>query len=287
MGINEDRTIKALIPLTPSTVKTVDLALYDFINESLNLHTTTNKGRIKVPVVWAGQERSKQAKDNPEIRDLAQSLIFPIISIERETPNKSVESKGKYYANIPTHSSYGNSIVISSKIKQDKTANTANVDSRRVNEATGGGTGQINFPRRKNKVIYEVASIPQPVYYEVPYKISLKTEYQEQMNELIQPFMVRPGSVHRVMLTAEGWRYEAFIQPEYAQSNNLKDMSAEVRKFETEITIKVFGYVIGAAAGESSPFITVRETFSELKILRERVITGDINDFMADGKFRS
>jgi len=287
MTQNEDKSIVSQIPLQPSTMETVDLALYDFINETLNLFCTTNKGFKKIPVVWAGQERASQAKENPDIKDLEQSLIFPIISIERETPQKSVASKGKFYANIPAVGDFkGGSIVIATRIKQDKTANFANADSFKLinNEV---GSGQINFPRRKNKVVYEIASMPQPVYYEVPYKVMIRTEYQEQMNEITQPLIVKPGSVNRVMIKRDGYSYEAFIQPEFTQNNNLKAMTSEARKFETEITIKVFGYVLGGNNNEDKPFITIRESAVEIKVQRERVIVGDIPDFTINGKFRA
>jgi hypothetical protein len=262
------------VPLVPSTFETVDFALYDFINEKMNIHCSTNKGWKKVPVVWAGQERAKQSKDNPDLKDLQQSLVFPIISIGRGSPKKSNESKGKFYNNIPVNPDYkGGSIVISKRIKQDKTANFANAEAYR--ESKYGGVGQLNFPRRKNKTVYEIISIPQPVYYEIPYKIMAKTEYQSQMNEILQPFLFRPGAIHRVMLERDGYRYEAFIQQEYGEKNNLDDMSSESRKFECEIAIKVYGYLIGGTDNENKPFLTVRENIVDVKIPRETVMLGD------------
>lgn len=287
-NLNIDKSIKSLIPLAPSNLDTVDAAMFDFVNEKLNISCTTNKGWRKVPVIWAGQERSKQAKDNPDIRDINSSLIFPIISIQRETPKKSQESKGKFYANIPPRDDYkGGSIVIATRIKQDKTQNFADADAfrkaggpitiggtRTINENVG--PGKINFPRRLNKVVYEIASMPQPVYFEAPYKIKIKTEYAQQMNEIVQPFIVNPGSVKRVMLSRDGYRYEAFIQEDFSQKNNTEDMTTEARTFETEITIKVFGYVIGAGPNQEKPVITIRENIVQIKIGREHVIVGDI-----------
>jgi len=299
---NEDKTIKSLIPLLPSKLETVDFAMYDFII-NLKLSCTTNKGWRLIPVVWAGRERAKQAKDDPDVRDISEALIFPIISIDRETPNKSIPSKGKFYANIPpVDDPKGGSILIARRIKQDKTANFSNADSFRkrggpIHEGTdlvneGIGPGQINFPSKRKKTVYETASMPQPVYYEVNYKIKIKTEYQQQMNELLSPFIVKPGSVNRVMIARDGYRYEAFIQPEFTTDNNTKEMSEEVRKFETEITIKVFGYLLGADANEDRPNIAVRETVVEVKIGREQVIVGDLPIFnqtgnpLKPGKFR-
>ncbi len=45
--------------------------------------------------------------------------------------------------------------------------------------------------------------------------------------------------------------------------------------FETKITIKVLGYLIGEGVNRDKPQITIRENAVEVKISRERVITGD------------
>ena len=48
------------IPFQPSTIETIDYAMYDWLNESMDLHTTTNKGWKKVPIIWTSAERSFQ-----------------------------------------------------------------------------------------------------------------------------------------------------------------------------------------------------------------------------------
>ena len=56
------------IILQPSTIETIDLALFDLIKNKFNLHTTTNAGWKQVPVLWISPERSFHVK-NKEIRD--------------------------------------------------------------------------------------------------------------------------------------------------------------------------------------------------------------------------
>ena len=55
------------IILQPSTIETIDLALFDLIKNKFNLHTTTNAGWKQVPVLWISPERSFHVK-NKEIR---------------------------------------------------------------------------------------------------------------------------------------------------------------------------------------------------------------------------
>ena len=40
------------IPFQPSTLETIDFAMYRFLDEQLDLYTSTNKGWNKVPVIY-------------------------------------------------------------------------------------------------------------------------------------------------------------------------------------------------------------------------------------------
>lgn len=278
----KDQSIKSIVPMKPSTFETVDFALYDFINDKLNLYCTTPQGWTKAPVIWSGQERAKQAKDNPDIRDLNDALVFPIIAIERGTPIKNIESKGKFYGYRPRVGDFkGGSILIATRIKQDKTIDFSDAATfRKLGGDNEVGPGKITFryknPNARNKVVYEVASIPAPVYYQSDYKIKIKTEYQQQLNELVQPFLARPGTIGRVMINRDGYRYEAFIQPDTNEKTIADDMTEKPRYFESQITIKVYGYLIGGGPNEPQPFIVTRETLVNVAFLSEHVMLGDI-----------
>ena len=69
-----------VIAFEPSKIETIDVALFEWVNEELNLHTTTNRGYKKVPVVWVSAERAYQAKRSKEMRDKEGALILPLIS---------------------------------------------------------------------------------------------------------------------------------------------------------------------------------------------------------------
>ena len=47
----DKKTIDNDLDFAPSTLETVDYAIYDYINENLDLKTLTNEGRKKVPVI--------------------------------------------------------------------------------------------------------------------------------------------------------------------------------------------------------------------------------------------
>ena len=75
-----------------------------------------------------------------------------------------------------------------------------------------------------------------PSYIDISYVITIRTEYQQQMNELLTPFVTKTGAINYFTMRNSGHFYEGFIQGNYAITNNLATMAEEERKFETKIT---------------------------------------------------
>lgn len=260
---------KSDLPFEPSTIENVDMAVYNWVNDILNLHTETNKGWKKTPVIWVTGERSWQIKNNRDLRDSSNNFILPVITVERTEMNKDPQKKGKYWGDVrPFNDEKGGSIVIQSVIKQDKTNNFANADSKRL-------TGQPNFKRENKKVVYQTKFVPMVVYVNMTYVIDIKTEYQQQMNDLVQPFITLPGAVNYLILKNNGHRYEAFIDGNFSQKNNINDLQQNERLFNTQITIKVLAHLRGATANDNQPKIALRENIVEVKFPREYVILGE------------
>ena len=257
------------IPFASSTLENIDTAFLRYINETLDIHTTTNQGFIKVPVIWSSAERTFQSKRDSRVRDQEGSLVLPLITIERTAVTKDVKRKGTVQAALmPVNDEKGGVIQVARRIKQDKTANFANADAKRTR-------GQLNFPRPNKKIVYETISMPLPVYVVLNYEITLRTEYQQQMNDMSTPFIARPGGVNYFIVENDIHRYEAFIKESYSQSNNISSYTNEERKFETKINVEVLGYVLGEGDNDNQPFLSVRENAVDIKIPRERIITRD------------
>ena len=70
------------ITFMPSSIETIDTAIYRQIDEGWNLYVDSNKGFKKVPVLWVGAERAYQVKNNKEIRDSEGMLKLPLMTIE-------------------------------------------------------------------------------------------------------------------------------------------------------------------------------------------------------------
>ena len=257
------------VPFAESKLENIDKAMLEFVDTKLNLSVTTKDGFKKVPVIWASAERAYQVKKREGIRDESGALILPLITVDRISAVKDLGRKGVVQANImPVRDEKGGSIEVARRIKQDKTSNFMNAKSKRKR-------GQINFPGlNQNKTVYETISIPLPVYVTLTYDITIRTEYQQQMNELITAFIVNPGGVNYILLEdQEHHRYEGFIQSDYTFNNNLRSFSNEERKFETSIKIEVLGYVYGSGENQDQPKAVIRENAVEVKIQRERVIS--------------
>jgi len=259
-------------PIEPSTIENIDLAIYKWVNEELNLFTNTNNGWKKTPVIWVLGERAYQGKSNSNLRDINGTFILPVITVERTGMNKDFNKKGVVWSALPEFNDVkGGSLEIGSRIVQDKSNNFAKATNQRK-------FGQPNYPNLNNKVVYETVSIPLPVYVSITYVIEIRTQYQQQMNDLVQPFLTIPGGVNRVWIENNGHKYESFIKGDISQENKTRDLGEDERIFVTKITVETLGYLIGQGDNQNKPKIVVRETYVEVKIPKERVIVGDIDE---------
>jgi len=260
-------------PITPSTLELIDESLFNYVI-GLDLRATTNKGWKKTPIIWTSAERSYQIKNDKDIRDGVGSLILPLITIERTSVVKDMNRKGVFWGNVDRNKD-GGSITFTRRINQDKTSNFANADAYRLEN-------QLNFPRENKKVVYEWISMPMPTYVEISYAISLRTEYQQQMNELATPFITKTGAINYFPMRNKGHFYEGFIQGNFAANNNLAGLGQEERKYETRIDIKVLGYLLGEGKNQETPKMVIAENAVEVKIPRERIILGDIDEHLTE-----
>lgn len=277
------------VSMMPSTIETIDVAMFSYLDQTLNLHVNTNKGFKKVPIVWVANERSNQIKNRKELRDDNGFLIFPLMTLERTSIAKDSSFKGVAWAHLGNVADEkGGAIEVARRIKQDKTANFTNADKRRTRATltSGVGPGQDNYPGVSSKVVYETLSMPIPSYIEVKYSISVRTEYQQQMNELLTPFITKTGQINAISINNEGHKYEAFIQGSYGQNYNVKSFQNEERIYKTDIEIRVLGYLLGEAMNSDRPKIAVRENAVQFKMGREQIILDEKPPYTRNSFYR-
>ncbi len=260
------------VSFMPSTIETLDLALYEWLDEELNISCTTNEGFKKVPLIWSMAERAFQVKDNKDLRS-KDVFILPAISVERSSVIKDPNMKGVAWSHLPRRNdAKGGAITVARRISQEKTSNFANADAKRK-------YGQKTYPFSNQKVVYETITMPLPTYVVAEYKLTINTEYQQQMNEIVTPFFAYTGQINNFFINKDGHRFEGFVDGNIGLENNISNLSEEERSFKTTVNLKILGYLMGSDKNDDQPKITIRESAAEIRITRERVVLGDKKDY--------
>ena len=269
--------------MMPSSIETIDTALYAWLDEEVNPFATTNQGWEKVKIRWVSGERSWQVKEDRDIRDGSSRIILPMITMHRTGFQKDPALKGVAWAHIPIANDAkggSQSLHVSRRINTQKTAEFANATANRLYRHN-------TFPFENKKVVYETKTFPVPVYIVGTYTISVRTEYVQQMNEIVQPFLTRTGQINNFFMSQDGHRYEGFVQNDLTSDGNAVNMGDDSRFYLNTFDIKVLGYLIGEGKNDARPRVTIRENAVEFRMPRERVIFGDINEYLKKGFYRS
>jgi hypothetical protein len=199
--------------------------------------------------------------------------------VERTNIIKDPQRKGSFQAQLYSdkYAQRSGRIVLARRIVPDKTRNFAVAAGTRTNT---GADRQRYFPRTNKKVVVQFLSAPIPVYINAEYKISLRSEYQSQMNSLMSPFLARTGQINAVVLKRNGHLYEAFIDQTFAHNNTVAAMGEEMRMFTTDITIRVLGYLMGEGDNDDRPILTLEENAVEVTFPSEGPVpAGNTNLF--------
>jgi len=280
------------IEFAPSTLETVDGAMMRFINEELNLSVTTNQGFKKVPVIWVSAERAYQIKHNKDLRDKEEMLVLPLITLNRASVNKEPNKRGSIYANLyPAQDAKGGVITVARRINQGKTAEFQNALSKRKFGTDDSVKSKYLNTNKRNmstqRVVYETITIPIPTWITIKYEVTLRTEYQQQINELIQPFITIPGNSRTPKrIHYENHFYETFIEGSFTDGSNKAALGMDRRNYEQTVNIEVLGYLIGEGENQEKPKIVKRENAVEYRFSKERTIFGDIPENIKDGFYR-
>lgn len=278
--------LSASYPLADSSIESIDFAMFDFLNDNLNIFCDTNKGSEKVPVIFSTPERAFQVKNEQTLRkDNGRTINLPLITLKRTGMVKNPQNKGRYGVYVPPYFDYynrGGSIEIARTVQQDKTKNFANSNAIRKSSGKDNANRQT-FPGENKNIVYESISIPMPKFVEVSYEIKLISEYQQQMNQMMEVMTTFTGSPSVFKIFNGGNQYEAFMEQNYNINNNF-ELGTEERRFETSITTMVLGYLIGAGDNQKTPNVVIRESAAKIRIQRERTIVGDMPEFRKDSK---
>ncbi len=254
--------------LSKSDIENVDFAVYNWLNESINIYCNTNEGFKKVPVLWTSAERAFQIKNDKEIRDERGALVPPMITIERTGITKSNEARGGFFNSLPNNNE---TYIVEKVMDHKKTSQYANNDSLLNHVKYNIGDKGLNNKHTRN--LYRFKQVIIPVRMQFDYKIYFVSQFQQQMNEMVQPLLTKNGSTKFFSINYENHTFEAFLDQTISQSDNVNNLESEERKYNSSVTLKVFGHVIGEGVNQDRPYVKVIENIVEVKVPRERVLT--------------
>ena len=276
--LNQD--LEATYGFRPSTLEDIDQALFNFINDELNIFCETNDGFKKVPVIFSSPERAFTIKDNPDLRPNGRTLEFPLIAIVRGQMINNPTNKGRYGVYIPPYFGFykrGGSIPIARMVNQQESTERANLTAQKRYK-------QDNFPFDNKKLVYDTLYVPMPTFVEVTYEIKMIAEFQQQMNQIIASMMGRFSTPVAFRIEHEGNVYEAFGDETFTNEGNNSGLELEERIFKSTTTLTVLGYIIGEDNHSETPAVVRRQSAAEVTIGRERAVLADDPEFHAGRK---
>jgi len=242
----------------PSTIENIDYAVYNWVNDILNIFSNTNEGWKKVPVIFSSPERSWSSRADDSIRDEKFTLKYPIISVSRGDFSKPKGKNAALQGSPLSSNPISLMLPISEELNQEKTSERANADSKRY-------AGTLNSKKAKtNRKIYNIYSIPVPTFTEIMYTIELISNYQVQMNEMLSPFLKYSRNINGFKLLNNNHSYECFIDENISNNSNLEDFSEQERELKYLIKLNVKGYLNIGDANDKGPSIIRTENRPEL-----------------------
>jgi hypothetical protein len=264
----------------PSSIENIDFSIHDYFQKELSISANTNQGFKKVPIFWVTPERSFARKFR-DLRDDNGMVVYPLMTLERTNINKDRAKRGKYYAALDSiRSLSAGNLTITRRLNQNETNKFATAAAYRKSA--------LNDPNRKRnnkKVVYETITMPYPVYLDMDYELTIYTEYQQQMNEIVTAVVAGTNPSNYFLVSRNGHTYEALVQPDFA-FDNTSTLEEGERLYKTKVTAKVLAYTIGAGENEALPKILKEQNVVEVRIGRERVLFGEDNPNNDDGFFR-
>ena len=262
-----------------SGIEDVDRAIVNLFRETLAFEVKTKEQTKRVPVVFAAGERFALTRRQKPIRDKNNTIILPIIAIRRTSIGHKSEQEvfgtaisfrqqGDYV--IKKRLSWEDrdyqNLINKQRLKnQNNTAtrghliefNTSpgqgtqpgTIASRRNGGNLSFGSGKMTFPLDDKNIgnnIFEVITIPYPQFVGLTYNVTFWTQYEQQMNEMIESMMMKfTGIGHEfLMISDKGYEYMAFVQGPFSMQDNFEDYTNTERIIKTSFDIKVPGYIL-------------------------------------------
>jgi len=252
----------------------IDEAVFDFVNDKLNLHAEFQGELKKVKVIFAIGERWAVVRDN--LRDEKGTLILPAISIRRISESRAHEEslpasspalnsivykvkrspKNVHYQNLKNDIGLRNQTNVGVNIGTNSDA-PAGKTSRRIAAKAFSGTvfrGR-KLAAKEQPEILDIFSVPFPDFFKFEYEITLWTQYISVMNSLKQKLAnnFESFSIDTYKIdTKKGYWFVAYIDPSVENQENFDDLSDTERIIKQTIKLSIPAYSIQAQPGDTN-----------------------------------
>ncbi len=275
--------------IPPVGIEDIDRAIFNLFDKILAFETKVNNQTTRVPVIFASGERfALTRRDNP-LRDKNNTLILPLISIKRGSIGHktqsdvfgtaiSIRQTGDYYIKKKLDKSdrdYQKLVNVMGFKNQKDVATRSHIADTSTSPGTQAVEGTVASRRQGPPLsfkdnpkykplsndltnnIYEYITVPYPKFVGITYSVIFWTQYMQQMNQLIETFMMKYSgpSPEFILETNKGYKFTAFVQNTFNSSDNLEDFTSDERIIKMGFDIKVPGYIIAPDhPGLPSPF---------------------------------
>jgi hypothetical protein len=240
----------------------IDRAVFDLFDKNLNLEVEQKGDTRKIPVIFSTGERFALSRRKNAIRDRNDTIVLPLISINRGTIDTSSSQHGKgtaiAYGDNPGYyvkrklskkdRNYQNIVNKMSIKNQDNVASRKNFGLSEISPGNTAKKGTIasRIPKNNNSFfdqkislednlgdnIFEIIEVPYPKFTATKYEVTFWCQYMTQMNQILQNIFVQYGQGHEI--------------PE------------RLIKYKMEVTVN--GYVINAKSIRGLPILQFAHT---------------------------
>jgi hypothetical protein len=259
-------------------IEDVDRSLFELFDKRLAFEIKVNEQTTKVPVVFAAGERFALTRRAKPIRDKNNALILPLIAIKRQAVGfkteadaggtaisfrqnadyiirKRLDTSDRDYQNIVNKLSIKNQNNVTSRghfinndVSPGSGAFPGTKTSRRNGPGIAYGGGKLGFALNNDvgNNIFEIITIPYPVFIQLNYEVTFWTQYMSQMNQLLETLLVKTDGQGREfqLVSNKGFTFTAFLMGQMNSGDNFENFTATERIIKYSFSIRVPAYIL-------------------------------------------
>lgn len=271
-----------------STLKDIDLAVYNYFAKTLNINIKINDVPTEVKTIFASGERWALVRKRIPLRDKDGKLILPLITVRRTDINRTTDFGGlpgdlneliikrKISSKNPNYQNLINQVGLRKQKNVAKSGDKKS-DAEGTRRNSAGPKVAFSGVLYKGKVvkpeslrptnIYEIYSIDFPDFFVANYEIVIWTQYMSHGNLINESIFKSFDWKSSIKLdTDKGHYYVAMVEPSVSNQSNDEDFSDRERVVKTSFNIKVNGYIFGDSENEE---VSVRKSISAPQVLFE------------------